>query len=240
MGGTVARCEQLIECGGFVQQMSVNVSKLVPMQADPALREAIERCAVINADGMAVVWASRLLGDPLPERVAGVDLMHELIGLAVRRGYPIYVLGARAEVLETAVARLRELSPGLRIAGYRDGYFDEAESPEVVAAIRDSGARILFVAMSSPRKESWLAAHGPELGVSLAMGVGGSIDIVAGVTKRAPLLWQRLGLEWLYRMLQEPRRMLRRYLGTNLRFCLLVARELIRRRGRSAARPASQ
>lgn len=234
MAATVARCEDFLAAGRFAQQMSINAAKLVAMREDPELRAAIEDCDLINADGQAVVWASRMVGDPLPERVAGIDLMHELIALSARRGYGVYVLGARREVLETAVERLRDRYPGLRLAGYRDGYFEEADSREVAAEIRESGADILFVAMSSPRKERWLAAHGAELGVSLAMGVGGSIDVVAGVTRRAPRSWQRLGLEWLYRLLQEPRRMLRRYLVSNVRFLALLGRELATRRfGRS-------
>jgi N-acetylglucosaminyldiphosphoundecaprenol N-acetyl-beta-D-mannosaminyltransferase len=224
MAATVAACERIVERGEFAQQVSINAAKLVAMEDDPALRAAIESCALINADGQSVVWASRLLGDPLPERVAGIDLMLELFALAERRGYPIYILGAHQEVLETAVQRLRERFRGLSIAGYRDGYFAEGESAEVVDGIRASGAQMLFVAISSPRKERWLDSYGPQLGVSFAMGVGGSIDVVAGLTRRAPESWQRLGLEWLYRLLQEPRRMLRRYLVSNLRFSLLVAR----------------
>lgn len=229
MTETVARCEQIVERGEFAQQVSINAAKLVAMRDDPALQAAIEKCELANADGQSVVWASRLLGDPLPERVAGIDLMLQLFALAERRGYPIYILGARGDVLETAVRSLGERFPGLRIAGYRDGYFDESESPEVVAEIAASGARLLFVAISSPRKERWLDEHGAQLGVAFAMGVGGSIDVVAGITRRAPAGWQRLGFEWLYRLLQEPRRMLRRYLVSNLRFSLLVARGALTR-----------
>jgi N-acetylglucosaminyldiphosphoundecaprenol N-acetyl-beta-D-mannosaminyltransferase len=224
MEQTVARCQAIIEHGAFAQQVSINAAKLVALRADPALRDVVNRCALVNADGQSVVWASRLLGNPLPERVAGIDLMHALIGLAARTGYGVYILGAQREVLQTAVERLRRRHPSLSIVGYRDGYFTEDESPQVAAAIRNSKAQILFVAMSSPRKENWLGEHGPTLDVPFAMGVGGSIDIVAGVTRRAPRAWQRLGMEWLYRLLQEPRRMFRRYLVTNLRFGLLVIR----------------
>ena len=209
--------------------MSINAAKLVSFKKQPELRKVIERCQLINADGQAVVWASRLLGDPLPERVAGIDLMHALIAMAEREGYGIYILGARAEALETAVQRLREIHPNLSIVGFRDGYFSDEESPEVAAAIRESGAQILFVAMSSPRKEHWLGEYGADLNVPFVMGVGGSIDIVAGITRRAPRGWQRLGAEWLYRLLQEPRRMFRRYLVTNTQFGILVARAMVAR-----------
>jgi N-acetylglucosaminyldiphosphoundecaprenol N-acetyl-beta-D-mannosaminyltransferase len=237
MAQTVARCQAIVEQGAFVQQVSINAAKLVALRHDAELREIVNRCGLVNADGQAVVWASRLLGDPLPERVAGIDLMHALMAMAEREGYGIYILGARREVLETAMRRLGEMHPGLRIEGYRDGYFAEEESPEVAAAIRESGARILFVAMSSPRKEHWLGEHGATLNVPLVMGVGGSIDIVAGITRRAPRSWQRLGIEWLYRLLQEPRRMFRRYLLTNTRFIVLVVRGMIARVLASGARP---
>ncbi len=226
MEQTLKRCQAIIEHGAFAQQVSINAAKLVALRADPTLRDIVSRCALVNADGQSVVWASRLLGDPLPERVAGIDLMHALIEMAASEGYGVYILGAQRKVLQAAVQRLRETHPGLSIVGYRDGYFTEDEGPLVASAIRDSKADILFVAMSSPRKESWLGQHGPTLNVPFAMGVGGSIDIVAGVTRRAPSAWQRLGMEWLYRLLQEPRRMFRRYLGTNLRFGLLVIREM--------------
>lgn len=224
MEQTLARCQEVIEQGLFAQQVSINAAKLVAMRHDAALRDVIDRCVLVNADGQSVVWASRLLGDPLPERVAGIDLVHGLIAMAAREGYGVYILGARRTVLETAVQRLRQQFPRLRIVGYRDGYFSDDKSPEVAADIRASGAQILFVAISSPRKENWLGEYGTTLNVPLVMGVGGSIDVVAGITRRAPRSWQRLGLEWLYRLLQEPRRMFRRYLVSNVRFSILVAR----------------
>jgi N-acetylglucosaminyldiphosphoundecaprenol N-acetyl-beta-D-mannosaminyltransferase len=226
MDETVARCDQLIGEGGFAQHMAINAAKLVTLRHDEPLREIVNRCELVNADGQAVVWASRLLGSPLPERVAGIDLMLRLLGLAEERGYPVFILGAKPDVLERAVATLRERHPRLDIAGHRDGYFSDDETPAVCEAIRASGARILFVAMSSPRKEYFCGDHGRALGVPLVMGVGGAIDVVAGVTRRAPRSWQRLGIEWLYRLLQEPRRMFRRYATTNAQFVWLVAREL--------------
>jgi N-acetylglucosaminyldiphosphoundecaprenol N-acetyl-beta-D-mannosaminyltransferase len=232
MDETIARCEELVAADRYAQHMAINAAKLVKLRDDDRLREIVNRCELINADGQAVVWASRLLGSPLPERVAGIDLMLRLFELAERRELPVYILGARQDVLEQAVARLRERHPGLRLAGYRDGYFDEAETPAVCEEIRASGAKLLFVAIPTPRKEYFLGEHGPDLGVPLVMGVGGAIDVVAGVTKRAPVLWQRAGLEWLYRMLQEPRRMFGRYVRTNARFMWLVGRALVAGPGR--------
>lgn len=224
MAATLECCRSAIEEQRYTQHVSINAAKLVSCKRQPELQEIIEHAELVSADGQSVVWASQLLGDPLPERVAGIDLMHTLIALAEREGYGVYILGARSEVLEAAVQRLRHMHPRLRVAGYRDGYFSDDESAEVAAAIRRSDAQILFVAMSSPRKEHWLGEYGPTLDVPFVMGVGGSIDVVAGVTRRAPQRWQRLGLEWLYRFLQEPRRMFRRYLVTNVRFSVMVAR----------------
>jgi N-acetylglucosaminyldiphosphoundecaprenol N-acetyl-beta-D-mannosaminyltransferase len=224
---TVERCRQVIEENQFTYQVSINAAKVVAMRKDASLREVIDKCELVSPDGVPIVWASRLLGDPLPGRVNGTDLMYELFELAAREGYGVYILGARAEVLETAVRNLRAQYPGLPISGYRDGYFSDAESPSVAASIRASGAKILFVAISSPKKEYWLGEYGRELGVPFVMGVGGSIDIVAGVTRRAPPSWQRWGLEWFWRLLQEPRRLLGRYLVTNVRFIAMVARSMI-------------
>jgi N-acetylglucosaminyldiphosphoundecaprenol N-acetyl-beta-D-mannosaminyltransferase len=229
MAGTLARVKSMIERRELGQQASVNAAKLVALQHDPELRQVISRCALVNADGQSVVWASRLLGDRLPERVAGIDLMHEIMALAEREGYGVYILGARAEVLERAVKRLQERHPQLRLVGYQHGYFDEADDEQVAAQIRAANPDVLFVAMSSPRKEYWLGAHGPELGVPFLMGVGGSVDVIAGHTQRAPALWQRLGMEWAYRLVQEPRRMWRRYLVTNTQFLWLLSRAMFER-----------
>jgi N-acetylglucosaminyldiphosphoundecaprenol N-acetyl-beta-D-mannosaminyltransferase len=229
MPQTLAHCKTMIERGTFVQQVSINAAKLVALRHDTDLRNVVNRCGLVNADGQSVVWASRLLGDPLPARVAGIDLMHALIAMAEREGYGIYILGARREVLDTAVQRVRQMHPRLRVLGTHDGYFTDDESPDVAAAIRDSGAQILFVAMSSPRKERWIGEYGSTLNVPFVMGVGGSIDVVAGIRRRAPRRWQRLGFEWLYRLLQEPRRLFLRYLVTNVQFGVLVARGMTTR-----------
>lgn len=230
MRQTLERCEWLIEVEGSAQHVAVNAAKLVAMQDDPRLREIVYGCDLISADGQSVVWASRLRGNPLPERVAGIDLMEALLAMAERKGYRVFVLGARREVLELAVAELRKRHPLLVVAGYRDGYFDDSESEAVCAEIHAARADILLVAISSPRKEYWLAGHLDQLGVSFAMGVGGAIDVIAGVTHRAPRAAQRLGLEWLFRLVQEPRRLFVRYAVTNVRFLLTLQRELIRSR----------
>jgi N-acetylglucosaminyldiphosphoundecaprenol N-acetyl-beta-D-mannosaminyltransferase len=223
MAQTLDAIERAIAAGDYTQHMAINAAKLVAMQEDPRLSQIIDDCGLVSADGQSVVWASRLLRDPLPERVAGIDLMDALLELAERRGYRVYFLGARADVLERAVKQLQDKYPGLRVAGARDGYFTDDQASEVCDSIRASHADVLFVAMSSPRKEYFLGEYGPDLGTPFVMGVGGSIDVIAGMTRRAPAIWQRLGLEWLFRLLQEPRRMFRRYAVTNTRFIALVA-----------------
>ncbi|HXV57098.1 MAG TPA: WecB/TagA/CpsF family glycosyltransferase [Gaiellaceae bacterium] len=232
MEATLRRCEELIEAREPVQHVVVNVAKVVALRDDPRLREVVESCALVNVDGQPLVWASRLLGDPLPERVAGIDLMFRLLERAEERGYRIFILGARQEVLETAVARIRARHPRLELAGYHHGYFTEEETESVCELIRAAEPHILFVAMSSPRKEYWLAEHAAGLGVPFSMGVGGSIDVVAGTTRRAPAWMQRAGLEWFFRFAQEPLRLGPRYLKTNTRFALILARELLARRRR--------
>lgn len=238
MDEAVVRCEGAIASGRYLQHMSVNAAKLVAMADDGDLREAVEACGLITADGQSVVWAGRVLGVRLPERVAGIDLMERLLTAANERGHKVYVLGARREVLDAAVARLRDRYPRLRIVGAHDGYYRDSEVDRVCEEIRDAQPDMLFVAMSSPRKEYFLGERGKALGVPFAMGVGGSIDVIAGHTRRAPRALQRLGLEWAYRLIQEPRRLAKRYLGTNGRFAWMVVRATLTRRGSGGAAEA--
>ncbi len=226
MDQTLTRIDGLIEGRGFAQHVAINAAKLVAMRSDEELSEIIRRCEVISADGQSVVWASRLLGDPLPSRVAGIDLMHELLARAEQRGYGVFILGAKPDVLESACEQILERHPRLRLVGRRDGYFSQADDAAVADEIKAARPDILFVAISSPRKEYWLGRHGREIDVPFVMGVGGSVDVIAGITRRAPRVFQRLGIEWLYRLAQEPRRLWRRYLVTNARFLSLLIREL--------------
>lgn len=223
---TVERCFTLIEDGGGAWQASTNALKIDLCARDPRFAETLRASDIVSADGMPVVWASRLLGQPLPGRVNGTDLMHELLAAAEKRGLSVYVLGAREDVLERALSRLRSHHPQLQIAGGQHGYFAAEEEDDVVARVRSAGPALLLVAMPSPWKEEFLRRRIGDLGVGLAVGVGGSIDVLAGDRARAPLWMQRSGLEWLFRLAQEPRRMWRRYLVGNLRFLWLMSREL--------------
>lgn len=222
----VERCRELIEeTGRTTSQVSVNAAKLVAIHEDAQLRDLVFGCDLVTADGQSVVWASRLLGDALPERVAGIDLMQRLLRLAEQRGHRVFFLGATPDVLGRALETITSRHPRLHVAGSHDGYFTPEEEQRVRDEIRSAAPDILFVAMTSPRKEQWVAAAA-ELDVGFAMGVGGSLDVVAGLVRRAPRLVQRVGLEWLFRLAQEPRRLLRRYVTTNTRFLFLLIREV--------------
>jgi N-acetylglucosaminyldiphosphoundecaprenol N-acetyl-beta-D-mannosaminyltransferase len=211
------------------QHVAINAAKLVRLQRDPRLRDVIEGCELVTADGQAVVWAARILGRPLPGRVTGIDLMDALARRASERGYSGYVLGARAEVLERALAVLRKRYPRLQLSGHH-GYFSLEEEPEIVESIAEAAPDILFVALETPAKEFFLARNRDRLRIPFVMGVGGAVDILGGVRKRAPQQLQRLGLEWAFRLAQEPRRLAGRYVIGNTRFTWLVARELVRQR----------
>ena len=232
MEETLEEVGRQIASGRPHQHVVVNVDKLVKAAKDPALREIINACDLINADGMPVVWASRLLGTPLKERVTGVDLFEALMARAAGEGWRVYLLGARQEV----VARVAEIygarHPDLVIAGWRDGYWQAPEEQQVAQAVRLARPDILFVAMSSPRKEQFLGRWQAYMRVPFAMGVGVSFDVAAGRTKRAPRWMQESGLEWFYRFLQEPRRMFRRYFVDDLAFFGMLGGELLRRRVR--------
>jgi N-acetylglucosaminyldiphosphoundecaprenol N-acetyl-beta-D-mannosaminyltransferase len=229
MEETLQVVEDFIASGRPHQHVVVNVDKLVKARRDAQLRRIINDCALINADGMPVVWASRLLGKPLKERVAGVDLFEALMRRAAERGWRVFLLGAREDV----VARVSQLYQikyrGLVIAGHRNGYWQAHEEAEVVEQIRRARADILFVAISSPKKEQFLGRYQAEMRIPFAMGVGGTFDVAAGKVKRAPRWMQRSGLEWFFRFLQEPRRMFRRYFVDDMAFIGMLAREMWRR-----------
>ncbi|MUH71340.1 WecB/TagA/CpsF family glycosyltransferase [Psychrosphaera haliotis] len=224
MKETVALIKASIEKGVFFQHVVVNVAKLVNMQSDKVLHESVQACDLINIDGQGVVLGAKFCGHDIPERVAGVDLFHELIAMSEKEGFPIFLLGATQEVVEKTQEKVRQLYPTVIIAGYNDGYFWNDEEA-VVDKIRKSGAKLLFVAITSPKKENFINKWQDKLGVNFVMGVGGTFDVVAGKVKRAPVWMQKYGLEWLYRVLQEPSRMFMRYLVTNSKFAVLLLKE---------------
>lgn len=229
---TVAEIDRRVSAGTFTQHVVVNVAKLVHMQDDANLAAAVRACDIVNIDGAGIVLGARLLGHHVPQRVAGIDLFSRLLTYAEQAGRSVYFLGATQEVIERAVAAIRSAHPRLSIAGYHHGYIWDHEEA-IVREIRMSGAEMLFVGIGSPLKERFIDTWRSDLGALFAMGVGGTFDVVSGKVKRAPLWMQKAGMEWLFRLCQEPRRMWRRYLTTNARFLgmLLVARlKLLRRR----------
>ena len=203
----------------------VNAAKMVHMEKDKELYDSVVNSDIINADGQAVVWASRFLGQPLPERVAGIDLMQNLVKLSDEKNYKIFFFGAKEEVVREVVTRYSEQYSENIIAGYRNGYFNKNEEEDIAKQIAESGAHILFVAISSPTKEIFLNKYKHIIKTPFIMGVGGSFDVVSGKIERAPVWMQKYGLEWFYRFLQEPRRMWKRYLYTNSMFLWLVFKE---------------
>lgn len=218
MAQTVEVTERVVVEGGFAHLIGINADKLLQMRDDPEMDAIVRRCEIVNADGASMVMAANKLGVAVPERVTGVDLMWELCKLAERKGYSVYLLGAKAEVVEKAVTVLELKYPTLSIAGFRDGYFKDNESDSVVSEVSSAHPDIVFVGITSPKKER-LIERFRELGAAGAyVGVGGTFDVVSGNIPRAPMWMQRANLEWLFRMMQEPRRLVRRYVVGNIRF----------------------
>jgi len=226
MQETLLEIEQIIDNKEQLHHVVVNAGKIVSMQDDLELCKSVNESDLINADGQAVVWASKILGKPLKERVAGIDLMTNLVALAHQKNYKVFFFGAEEEVVKAVVDKYSNQYSSNIIAGYKNGYFKKEEEQDIARQISESGANILFVAISSPTKENFLYQNKNLLkNVNFIMGVGGSFDVVSGKVKRAPLWMQKSGLEWFYRFIQEPRRMWKRYLIGNLKFINLVLKE---------------
>ena len=218
MDETIAEVERIIKAGKPTQHVVINALKVNLMNEDPELQKIVNACPLINADGASIVWAAKKLGVPLTERVAGIDLFENLVKLAAEKGYKIYLFGAKEEVVTKVKDIFEKKYPTLQIVGYRNGYFTESDEPEMVKNMAESGAEMMFVAFSSPKKEFWVNKYLNDLNIPFVMGVGGSFDVVAGVTGRAPKWMQDHGMEWFYRFIQEPRRLWNRYVVGNWKF----------------------
>lgn len=219
------RVDDSLVHGSRLHIEGVNVAKVVQAQRDPLLMQALEDSDLVHVDGKGVEWAMRLLGEPVPARCAGIDLMMDMVAHAAHRGAPVYLLGSKRPVVERVEKVLKQRYRGLTIAGISDGYFDAENVHRVVDSIAKSRAKILLVGISSPKKELFVREHHAKLGVNITLGVGGSFDVISGALKRAPGWMQRGGLEWAFRALQEPRRLFRRYLTTNSAFLAQVMQE---------------
>ena len=218
MDETIAEVEKIIANRKPTQHVVINALKVNLMREDQELRKIVNSCPLINADGASIVWAAKKLGVPLIERVAGIDLFENLVKVAAEKWYKIYLFGAKEEVVKKVKQIFEIKYPLLQIVGYRNGYFTDEDEAEIVKDMADSGADMMFVAFSSPKKEYWVNKYLNQLNIPFVMGVGGSFDVVAGVTDRAPKWMQDHGLEWFYRFIQEPRRLWNRYMVGNLKF----------------------
>lgn len=230
----VSHIHRAIRSGKSVRVEGLNVAKIIQARRDQMLLAALEVAEVVHLDGVGVALGGRILGYRLPPRRTGCDLMLDLMPQAAREGYRLYFLGATAEVVSEMADKLCSQFPGLRVVGARDGYFRADEEAAVVRDIRSKSVDILFVGISSPKKEVFINRWWQSLGVKVSLGVGGSFDVLSGRVKRAPQWVQHIGFEWLFRLLQEPRRLSHRYLTTNAVFAALLLSEMV---GRSTKGP---
>lgn len=226
---TVDWVNALIVSGKKGYICTVNVAILMMMRSDPLLNDIVQRSSFVVPDGQPILWASLYQPVHLKERITGMDLMCALCELSAKKGYRVGFLGSRRETMEKAVAILKERYPGLTVSFTSDGYFSSDEEAEKAELIRTSRPQILFVAMGAPKQEVFIDKFLPGLDVNFMLPVGGALEIITGNLKRAPVWMQKCGLEWFYRLLQEPKRLWRRYLFTNTLFIFLVFSDIIKK-----------
>lgn len=218
---------ELIHSGRKAYICTVNVAILMMMRSHSHLIRFIDGASLIVADGQPIIWLSKLLKCGLPERVTGIDLIEAIVARAEQEGFGVYLLGSTPELIQRSAEALLAKHPNLKLH-FSDGYFPLEHSQKEVEKINNSGASILFVGMGVPRQDIFLGRNLPKLNVNLAMGVGGSFDVIAGLRTRAPLWMQRYGLEWLYRLVQEPKRLGKRYVITNSQFLIKAAKAVLK------------
>lgn len=227
--------QAIAQVAGFISEpkphlvVTVNSEMIMLANKDTVLYEIINRADLVVPDGVGVVWASKFLGTPLPERVPGVELMQRLVEESLKHNWRIYMLGAEPGVAEQAAKTLTETYPSVNIVGTHHGYFTKAEEPDVLAKIKVARPDILFVALGVPKQEKWAAAHLARLEIPVAIGVGGSFEIFAGVTDRAPKWMRSHGLEWFYRLCKQPWRAKRMQNLPQFVVWVLIERTLVRR-----------
>ena len=200
----VDRAQALAGGEGFHYVVTPNPEIVMTAQKDPAFQKVLSGADLVLPDGIGVIKAAAILGRPLKERVPGIDVAAALMGRMAGSGTRLFLLGAKPGVAEAAAEKLRAAYPGLQICGTHYGYFQD-DAP-VVEAIRAARAEVVFVCLGAPKQEFWMARNGPETGAKLMLGLGGVLDVFAGAVERAPERWQRMGLEWLYRLIREPSR----------------------------------
>lgn len=224
----LAEAERLYESEKPGSIVVTNAHGLNVAYSDPRYREVLNRADLVLNDGKGVMLAALLKGRRFPADLNGNDFGALLLQHCAARSWPVYFLGARPGVAQRAAERARERYPGLRIVGSRDGYFSAEEENDVIQSVRDAGAGVLLVALGNPRQERWMDVNLRRTGARLGMGVGAFFDFMAGEVERAPGWINRMGLEWLFRLVKEPRRLWRRYLLGNPLFLWRVLRERAR------------
>lgn len=225
MKETVELVDEYIKTNTPLHLMGVNADKINELNSNPLMKEIVNKCGIINADGASVVLASKLLKKKLPERVAGVDLMIELVKLCCEKNYSIYLLGAKQSVVEQTRDVLMDKYSNLNIKGIHNGYFKEEQWDNISKELKKLKPDIVFVGITSPTKEYLIEYLQNDGNKSVFMGVGGSFDVISGNIPRAPKWMQKCNLEWLFRVIQEPKRLFKRYFVGNLKFIKLVIKE---------------
>ena len=205
--------------------MGVNADKINEVNENEKMKQIVNSCGIINADGASVVMASKYLNKPLSERVAGIDLMQYLVSLSERKGYSVYLLGAKQEIVEKTAKVLKEKHPQLNLIGFHNGYFKEEEWSTISNELKEIKPDFVFVGITSPLKEYLIEYLQDDGNTAVFMGVGGSFDVISGNIKRAPMWMQKMNLEWLYRVIQEPNRLFKRYFIGNWKFIKAVFKE---------------
>ena len=206
MAQAVEAVQQFIAEKKVALVATANAEMLMRSTQDEELKDILNQADLVVPDGAGTVWAAGHLGEPMPERVAGFDLAQELMREAPSRGDRVYFFGSAPGVADKAKAKAEELYPGIQVVGVRNGFFSEADEPQIIADIRAAKPDILLAALGVPKQEKWLKKHMQELQVPVSIGVGGTLDVMAGVMERAPLWMQKAKLEWLFRGLKQPRR----------------------------------
>lgn len=227
---TIRLVEKYIKQKEPLHLMGVNADKINELNENERLKQIVNSCGIINADGASVIKASKYLGMPLPERVAGIDLMQSLVRLSEKRGYSVYLLGAKQEVVEKTAEVLKKKHPNLNLVGIHNGYFKEPEWPEISKILKSVHPDFVFVGITSPMKEYLIEYLQDDGNDSVFMGVGGSFDVISGAIPRAPKWMQKMGLEWLFRVIQEPKRLFKRYFVGNWVFINAIRKEKRKRK----------
>ena len=224
MKETVDAVEQYVLKKHPLHLMGVNADKINQCHEDEKIKKIVNESGIINADGASVVLASKFLGAPVPERVAGIDLMQNLLELSNKKGYSVYFFGAKEEILQDMLKAFKQRYPDLDVVGYRNGYFSPEDEEKIQEDIKDRKPDFVFVGITSPKKEYIIQSFMDNGINAVFMGVGGSFDVLSGHIKRAPLWMQKLNLEWLFRVANEPKRLFNRYFVGNISFIRKVLR----------------